>query len=37
MNLIFKYNGNAKYSANDLKFVYTGNNFLALDVYLNEK
>ena len=37
MNLIFKYNGNAKYSANDLNFVYTGNNFLALDVYLNEK
>ena len=37
MNSIFKYNGNAKYSTKDLKGEYSGNNFLVLDVCLNEK
>ena len=34
---IFKCNGNAKYSTKDLKFGYTSNMFLAIDIYLNEK
>ena len=37
MNLIFKYNGNAKSSTRDLKIEYTGNDFSVLDVYLNVK
>ena len=32
-----QYNGNVKYSFKNLKDGYTGNNFLELDVYLNEK
>ena len=30
-------NGNEKYSAEDLKGGYTGNDFLLLEVYRNEK
>ena len=30
-------NGNGKYSAEDLKGGYTGNDFLVLEVYRNEK
>ena len=37
MKAIFRYNGNAKYSAKDLKGEYDSNNFSSLDVYLNEK
>ena len=37
MNVIFKYNANAKYSTKDLKGGYNSNNFLLLDVYLDEK
>ena len=37
MNRIFKYNGKVKYSSKDLKSGYTGNKFLVLDAYLNEK
>ena len=37
MNPIFKYNNNAKHSAKDLKGGYNGNNFLLLDLYLDEK
>ena len=37
MNTIFKYNANAKYSPNDLTVVHNSNNFLLLDVYLDEK
>ena len=37
MNPIFKYNNNAKHSAKDLKGEYNGNNFLLLDLYLDEK
>ena len=37
MNKIFKYNTNAKYSTKDLKGGYNSNNFLLLDVYLDEK
>ena len=37
MNKIFKYNANAKYSTKDLKGGYNSNNFLLLDVYLDEK
>ena len=36
MNKIFKYNANAKYSK-DLKGGHNSNNFLLLDVYLDEK
>ena len=35
--MIFKYNGNAKYSTKDLISGDNGNNFLVLDVYLHEK
>ena len=34
---MFKYNANAKYSAQDLKGGYNSNNFSLLDVYLDEK
>ena len=37
MNTIFKYNANAKYFTKDLKDSYNSNNFVLLDVYLNEK
>ena len=37
MNTIFKYNANAKYSTKYLKGGYNSNNFLLLDVYLDEK
>ena len=37
MNQTFKYNVNKKYFTKDLKSGYTGNNFLVLDVYLNQK
>ena len=37
MNPILKYNVKAKYSTKDLKSGYTGNKFLVLDAYLNEK
>ena len=37
MNTIFKCNSNAKYSTKDLKGGYDSNNFLLLDVYLDEK
>ena len=37
MNLIFKYNSNAKYSTKDLKGGHNTNDFLLLDIYLNEK
>ena len=37
MNTMFKYNANAKYSTKDLKGGYNSNNFLLLDVYLDEK
>ena len=37
MDKIFKYNANAKYSTKDLKGGYNSNNFLLLDVYLDEK
>ena len=32
-----QYNGNVKYSFKNLKDGHTGNDFLELDVYLNEK
>lgn len=37
MKPIFKYISNAKYSTKYLKCEYADNNFLLLDVYLNEK
>ena len=37
MNTIFKYNTNAKYSPKDLAGVHNSNNFLLLDVYLDQK
>ena len=37
MNLIFKYNANAKHSTKDLKGGYNSNHFSLLDVYLDEK
>ena len=37
MKLIFKYNVNAKYSIKDLKGGYTGDNVLALVLYLYKK
>ena len=37
MNTIVKYNVNAKYSTKDLKGVYNSNNFLLLNIYLDEK
>ena len=37
MNTIFKYNANAKYSVKDLRGGHGSNNFLLLDVFLNEK
>ena len=37
MNTIFKYNANAKYSTKDPRGGYKSNNFLLLDVYLDEK
>ena len=37
MNTIFKYNDNAKNSANDLKGGYNSNNFLVLNICLDEK
>ena len=37
MNTIFKYNANAKYSVKDLRGGHDSNNFLLLDVFLNEK
>ena len=37
MNTIFKYNANAKYSTKNLRDGYNSNNFLLLNVYLNEK
>ena len=37
MKPIFEYISNAKYSTKYLKGEYAGNNFLLLDVYLNEK
>ena len=35
--LFFIYNGNTKHSTKDVKGGHTGNNFLVLDVHLNEK
>ena len=35
--MIVKYNVNAKYSTKDLKGVYNSNNFLLLNIYLDEK
>ena len=37
MNIIFKFNANAKYSTKDLKGVSNSSNFSLLDVYLDEK
>ena len=37
MNTIFKYNANAKFLTKDLKGGFNSNNFLLLDVYLDEK
>ena len=37
MNTIFNYNVNAKYPTKDLKGGYNSNNFLLLNVYLDEK
>ena len=37
MDPIFKYIDIVKYSTKDLKGGYTGNDFLVLDAYLNEK
>ena len=37
MNIIFKYNANAKYLTKDLKGGYNINNFSFLDIYLDEK
>ena len=37
MNTIFKYNANAKFLTKDLKGDFNSNNFLLLDVYLDEK
>ena len=37
MNSIFKYNGNANHSTEDVKGGYTGNNISLLNVYLNVK
>ena len=37
MNTIFKYYANTKYSTKDIKGGYNSNNFLLLEVYLDEK
>ena len=37
MNQAFKYNGNTKCSTKSLKGVYSGNDLLVLNVYMNEK
>ena len=37
MDMIFKYNANAKYSTKDLKGACNTRNFSFLDVYLDEK
>ena len=37
MNTIFKYNSNARYLTKYLKGGYKSNDFLLLDLYLNEK
>ena len=37
MNMIFKYNSNAKYATKDLMGGHNSNNFSLLDVYLDQK
>ena len=37
MNPIFRYNGTAKYSTKILKGECIGDDFLVLDVYMNQK
>ena len=37
MSIIYSYNANAKYSAKDLKDVYSNINFSLLDIYINKK
>ena len=37
MNMIFKYNANAKYSTKHLMGGHNSNNFSLLDIYLGEK